>query len=363
MTQNPWKPLLDWYDENKRDLPWRHTADPYRIWLSEIMLQQTRVETVKDYYRRFLTLFPTVKQLAEAPQEQVLKAWEGLGYYSRARNLQKAAQMIIAEWQGAFPSAYDEIVKLPGIGPYTAGAIASIAFREAVPAVDGNVYRVLSRYYGIRSDVGIPSVQKEIRALALQGMPKSRPGDYNQALMELGAVLCTPQSPKCDLCPWHLRCNAEEEGDAEVLPVHEKKKPQKTIEVSVCLLTYGRQVLVQKRQERLLHGLYVFYLIEEEARPEKLEEILSEAGFPCAFEREVGTARHVFTHRIWEMKLFHFTLRDMPSACVLQESNGQMIDGAALSALPFPTAMKAAREAADRLIGDSATIPPADNAE
>lgn len=180
------EPLLAWYDGVRRDLPWRHTRDPYRIWLSEIMLQQTRTETVKAYYARFLTLFPTVADLARASQEQVLKAWEGLGYYSRARNLQKAAQAVIEAHGGAFPASYEGLLSLPGVGPYTAGAVGSIAFGLRVPAVDGNVYRVASRFYGVREDVGRPDVQRRIRERVTADIPAERPGDYNQALMELG---------------------------------------------------------------------------------------------------------------------------------------------------------------------------------
>lgn len=220
--------LLKWYNKVKRDLPWRHTKDPYHIWLSEIMLQQTRVETVKVYYARFLKMFPTVSDLANAPQEQVLKAWEGLGYYSRARNLQKAAQVIMEEHHGCFPDTYEAILALPGIGPYTAGAISSIAFGIPVPAIDGNVYRVSSRFFGVREDVGSPAVQKEIRHLVQESIPTENPGDYNQALMELGATICSPGMPACDLCPWNEHCDACMEGDAEVLPVHEKKTPGKT---------------------------------------------------------------------------------------------------------------------------------------
>ena len=223
MTLSHSELLLDWYDRVKRDLPWRHTKDPYHIWLSEIMLQQTRVETVKGYYARFLDWLPTVADLANAPQQQVLKAWEGLGYYSRARNLQKAAQVIMTEHGGVFPSSYEAILALPGIGPYTAGAIGSIAFGLCEPAVDGNVYRVASLFFGIREDVGVPRVQKEIQKLVKDSIPADRPGDYNQALMELGATHCCPGTPACDLCPWNGLCDACMEGDADVLPIHERK--------------------------------------------------------------------------------------------------------------------------------------------
>ena len=337
MPHNAAQSLLAWYDENKRDLPWRRTQNPYCIWLSEIMLQQTRVETVKGYYARFLSLFPTVEDLANAPEEQVLKAWEGLGYYSRARNLQKAAQVIMEKHSGAFPCTYEDILALPGIGPYTAGAIGSIAFGLKVPAVDGNVYRVASRFFGVREDVGIPSVQKEIRRLVEQSIPSDRPGDYNQALMELGATHCCPGTPACDLCPWNDQCDACAEGDAASLPVHEKKKPPKQLDMAVCLLTHGNRVYVTRREERMLKGLYVFQLIEDEVRPAVVEEMLRESGFDCAFVKRLGEAKHVFTHRVWNMQILHFELKQIPE-------NGQMVTSDELRQLPFPTAMRAAVE-------------------
>ncbi len=335
--------LLQWYDRSRRDLPWRHTRDPYRIWLSEIMLQQTRVETVKGYYARFLELFPTVEDLACAPEEKVLKAWEGLGYYSRARNLQKAARVIMDRHGGVFPSSYEEILALPGIGPYTAGAIASIAFGLCAAAVDGNVYRVASRYFGVREDVGIPSVQKKIRQLVLQSIPSHRPGDFNQALMELGATLCSPGTPDCDLCPWCDRCDACQEGDADVLPIHEKKKPPKQMEMAVCLLTYRGRVWVTARQERMLHGLYVFRLVEEETDPKRVQTLLGEEGLKVRFVKEMGEARHVFTHRVWNMRILHFELDEAPADAVFV--NREQMD-----ALPFPAAMKAAVEAAHQIL-------------
>ena len=335
--------LLAWYDKEKRDLPWRRTKNPYHIWLSEIMLQQTRVETVKGYYARFLTLFPTVEKLADAPEEQVLKAWEGLGYYSRARNLQKAARVIMTEHGGVFPSSYEQILALPGIGPYTAGAIGSIAFGLSVPAVDGNVYRVASRFFGVREDVGIPAVQKEIRRLVEESIPSDRPGDYNQALMELGATHCSPGTPACERCPWYELCDACAEGDADVLPVHEKKKPPKQIDMAVCLLTYGNRVYVTRREERMLRGLYVFQLIEDENRPSVAEEILRENGFVCRFAENLGEAKHVFTHRVWNMKILHFELESIPESA-------QMVNGEELSLLPFPAAMRSAVQAAKQLL-------------
>ena len=342
--------LLNWYDAVKRDLPWRRTRDPYRIWLSEIMLQQTRVETVKGYYARFLEWFPTVEALALAPEEQVLKAWEGLGYYSRARNLQKAAQVIMEKHGGVFPSAYEEILALPGIGPYTAGAVGSIAFGLRVPAVDGNVYRVASRFFGVREDVGIPRVQKLIREKVLESIPEDRPGDYNQALMELGATHCCPGTPRCDLCPWNERCDACLEGDADVLPVHEKKRPPKQIDMAVCLLTDEGRICTMRRTERMLNGLYVFWLIEEETRPEVVRELLLEEGVQARFGQEVGEAKHVFTHRVWNMRILHFELEKPLDEAVLEKKQALMADRAQMDSLPFPSAMSAAVEQARKII-------------
>ncbi len=344
MTLSHSQLLLDWYDRSKRDLPWRRTKNPYHIWLSEIMLQQTRVETVKGYYTRFLEWFPTVADLAGAPQEQVLKAWEGLGYYSRARNLQKAAQVIVNEYGGVFPSNYEAILSLPGVGPYTAGAIGSIAFGLCEPAVDGNVYRVASRFFGIREDVGIPRVQKDIHRIVKDSIPADRPGDYNQALMELGATHCCPGTPACDLCPWNERCDACLEGDADVLPVHEKKKPPKQVDVAVCLLTHKGRIFVTRRQERMLNGLYVFHLIEEETQPERVEEMLLENGLSARFATDLGSAKHVFTHRVWNMRILHFELDSLPQGA-------QMVDLNKMNQLPFPTAIKAAVQEARKLLG------------
>ncbi|MDD3411627.1 MAG: A/G-specific adenine glycosylase [Eubacteriales bacterium] len=336
--------LLEWYARVKRDLPWRQTHDPYRIWISEIMLQQTRVETVKDYYRRFLERFPDVAALASAPQEDVLKLWEGLGYYSRARNLQKAARTIMEERNGVFPSTYSDLLTLSGIGPYTAGAIASIAFGEAVPAVDGNVQRVCSRFFGIRENIAVPSVQRALRekaALLLQG---SDPGSFNQAMMELGATVCLSGNPKCALCPWAGRCDAFQEGDAQRLPVHEKKPAPKEVDMAVCLLTFEGRVAVFQRTERMLHGLYVFDLLEDETQPDSVLRLLERQGFAARSLEPLGEAKHVFTHRVWNMTIYHATL-----ACSCDSVS--FVNREELLALPLPTAMKAAKEKALTLLG------------
>ena len=350
MPQKPSEMLLKWYDSVKRDLPWRRTHDPYHIWLSEIMLQQTRVETVKGYFARFLERCPTVEALASAPEETVLKLWEGLGYYSRARNLQKSAKVIMNDHGGVFPSDYESILKLPGIGPYTAGAIASIAFGIPVPAVDGNVYRVASRFFGVREDVGVPSVQRQIRQLVEASIPEDRPGDYNQALMELGATLCSPQHPDCERCPWATLCDACREGDQDSLPIHEKKQAPKAMDVAVCLLTYDNRVLVLPRKERMLKGLYVFWLTEEETDASRVQELLAEEGLAVSFISHLGEARHVFTHRVWQMQLLHYELKSLPDEAWMTQHQAKMVTAAELAALPLPTAIKVARKKAMELL-------------
>ena len=214
------EPLVQWYHENKRDLPWRQTKDPYRIWVSEIMLQQTRVEAVKPYYERFLQTLPTVKDLAEADEETILKLWEGLGYYSRVRNMQKAAIQVMEEHGGCFPADQTGLLKLKGIGPYTAGAVGSIAFSLPIPAVDGNVLRVMSRITADAADISLQATKKEWEERLTEIMPTDCPGDMNQALMELGATVCLPNgAPKCGICPMRKYCEAYRKNQTMLYPV------------------------------------------------------------------------------------------------------------------------------------------------
>jgi A/G-specific adenine glycosylase len=245
--------LLDWYDANKRDLPWRRDRDPYRIWVSEVMLQQTRVDTVIPYYERFMERFPTVRHLAEAPEEEVLKCWEGLGYYSRARNLQAGARQVVEWYGGIIPDDKAAVSSLKGVGPYTAGAILSIAFDRPEPAVDGNVMRVLSRYFLLEDDVAKPSARVKIERLAASIIPAGRAGDFNQAVMELGALVCTPKSPGCLLCPVRDACAGRAAGRERELPVKSKAKPPRP-ETRLAALVEGSgaragKVLVRRRPD------------------------------------------------------------------------------------------------------------------
>ena len=337
--------LLRWYDKHKRTLPWRDIQDPYAVWISEIMLQQTRVETVLSYFPRFMARFPAVKTLAEAPEQDLLKAWEGLGYYSRARNLQKAAKQIMTAHGGRLPSTLEELRSLSGIGPYTAGAIASIAFSVQTPAVDGNVMRVVSRVKGIREDIAIPSVTRQLYGEAAALVPAQRPGDFNQAMMDLGATVCVPGTPACDKCPLSACCDAFQTGDAELLPIKMQARAPKQMAMGVGLITCNKKILVHMRREKLLGGLWVFLLLEDGDTPEAMDRHLRALGLHAAYADDRGRARHIFTHRIWNMHLMHFTLEsEMPV------KDHRWVSLAELSELPFPTAMKAALGEARKLL-------------
>ena len=253
-------PLLAWYDENKRDLPWRGTGDPYRVWVSEIMLQQTRVAAVMPYYQRWMEELPTVEALAAVDEERLMKLWQGLGYYSRARNLQRAARMIVEEYRGRFPDRYEDLLRLPGVGDYTAGAIASIAFSRPVPAVDGNVLRLAARVADIEEDIMDGRVRQMFRRLMEQAMPTNRPGDFNQAMMDLGSAVCLPNSPPlCGQCPLAALCEAKRLGRQGELPVRRKKARRRREEMTVYLLLREGRVALRRREGRgLLAGLWEF---------------------------------------------------------------------------------------------------------
>ncbi|WP_284643713.1 A/G-specific adenine glycosylase [Paenibacillus silviterrae] len=253
--------LLAWYRQSKRDLPWRRSRNPYHIWVSEIMLQQTRVETVKPYFHRFIEKFPTIEALAEAPEEEVLKCWEGLGYYSRARNLQTAVREVQERYGGVVPDTKEGVSSLRGVGPYTAGAILSIAYNKPEPAVDGNVMRVLSRYFLIEEDIMKGSTRVLMEKLAQELIPEGAAGDFNQALMELGAMVCTPRSPHCLTCPVLAHCSGREAGMEEALPVKKKAKPPRPEQRLAALVEgtrehAGRVLIRQRPAEGLLARMW-----------------------------------------------------------------------------------------------------------
>ncbi len=334
--------LLAWYDRHARVLPWRGIHDPYRTWVSETMLQQTRVETVIGYYERFLTRFPSVESLAAAPEDEVLKLWEGLGYYSRARYLHQGAKQVMTDFAGRIPHGVEELRTISGVGPYTAGAIASIAFQQPVPAVDGNVIRVVSRLRGIRENVGVPSVRRKLEGEAAALVPLQRPGDFNQALMDLGATICTPGTPGCEKCPLQSCCAAFADGDAEELPVLPRKNPPKALDYAVLLVFSGRRVLMRQRTEALLRGLWVFPILEGtpplRQLPARAKKLLR---LPVTQVQSAGEARHVFTHQIWQMQLF-----TMAAPADAQAPEGyRFVSADEMEALAIPTAVKAAVKA------------------
>ncbi|MDG0810068.1 A/G-specific adenine glycosylase [Cohnella rhizosphaerae] len=309
--------LLQWYKQAKRDLPWRRSRDPYHIWVSEIMLQQTRVDTVIPYFNRFMAKFPTVTALAEAPEEEVIKAWEGLGYYSRARNLQAAAREIADNHGGKLPDDKRVVTGLKGVGPYTSGAILSIAFGRPEPAVDGNVMRVLSRYFCIDEDIAKPATRVGMEGLARELIPEGEASDFNQALMELGALICTPKSPSCLLCPVMAHCQGRLAGRETELPVKSKAKPPRPEHRVAALLQDAKgRVLVRQRPESGL--LARMWELPHVVAPERAVwesasaggallaaslDAAGLAGIRAEALRHVADAEHVFTHLRWHLRV------------------------------------------------------------
>ena len=326
--------LLKWHSVAARSFPWRGETDAYKIWLSEIMLQQTRTETVKAYYERFLQAFPTVFHLADAEESEVLKLWEGLGYYSRARNLHKTAKIVACEKNGAFPDTMEGLKELPGIGDYAAGAIASIAFQRRVPALDGNQARVLARVMNIEEVIKTPA---HLFDQALPLVPKEDPGEYNQALMGLGAMICTPKNPKCESCPVHKMCASFQKGTQEALPKKPPKADRKIEIRAVCMIfDESGRVYVRKGDKGLLIGLWEFPGYTNARCREDAIACLEEDGFEISYIETVKNARHIFTHLEWHMTGYVFL-------CTRAPKNGQFVDYDGLGALAMPTAINAYR--------------------
>lgn len=298
------EPLLQWFLKNQRSLPWRDEPEPYRVWVSEIMLQQTRVEAVKPYFRRFLEELPTIAHLARASEDKLLKLWEGLGYYNRVRNMQKAAGIVMETYGGKMPADYELLLKLPGIGSYTAGAVASISYGIPVPAVDGNVLRVLSRVTGDESDVLHPGTKKKYEELLREVMPEDKAGMFNQALMELGAIVCVPNGePKCTRCPWESFCMARKEGLIGIIPRKAKKKPRKIEERTILIIRHGNETVIRKRPEKgLLAGLYEFPSMAGSRSEKEVLDYLESLGYRPLHIKQLEEAKHIFSHIEWRMK-------------------------------------------------------------
>ncbi len=299
-------PLLRWYDGHARVLPWREEPTPYRVWVSEIMLQQTRVEAVKTYFERFLKELPSVRDLAEAPEDRLMKLWEGLGYYNRVRNMQKAAKKLIRECDGEMPADYDRIRELPGIGNYTAGAIASIAFDIPKPAVDGNVLRVLSRVQKSYEDIMKQSVRRRMEEQVQAVIPKERAGDFNQSLIELGAIVCVPNgAPKCGECPLKKLCKAHADGVELELPKKTPPKKRRTEDRTVLVLLLDNKAALKKRPPKgLLAGLYELPNLKGKYNGEKVLEYVKSLGLSPIRIQSLPEAKHIFSHIEWHMAGF-----------------------------------------------------------
>ncbi len=302
--------LLIWFDDNKRSLPWRDNPKPYYVWVSEIMLQQTRVEAVKGYFDRFIRELPTVKDLAEAEEEKLLKLWEGLGYYNRVRNLNKAAKVIMEEYDGIIPDDYHMLLKLPGVGSYTAGAIASIAYNKRVPAVDGNVLRITKRLSADFSDISKQKVVKEVEEQIAEIMPL-RAGDFNQALMDLGATVCLPNGrPHCERCPVKDHCEGYKQDVCMLLPVKPSKKPRRLEDKTVVVLEYQEKMAINRRGKKgLLAGLWELPNIEGKLTLDELEKRLQQFGVEEYDIELLGRAKHIFSHIEWNMLGYHIYIK------------------------------------------------------
>lgn len=321
--------IITWFEANQRDLPWRKTQEPYKIWVSEIMLQQTQVIRVIDYYHRFLHLFPTINDLAQAPQSKLLKAWEGLGYYSRVRNMQKAAQLIMQEHNGVFPQTYAAVLALPGIGSYTAGAILACAFQKPYPAVDGNVLRVMSRVEADFSDISKVATKKKWEQYLGTVMTSANPSAFNQGLIEIGALICTPTNPNCNACPLQADCQATQRDCQDELPVKATKKPAKVYYYETFLLTDGERILIVENQQKgVLQHLWAlpqFKVEEHQDDYERVRNMVKKKWKVTVPIECFGNYRHIFSHQIWWMRVWLVPIENLP----------QQVDGSFINQIDF----------------------------
>lgn len=328
--------LLGWYDLNLRDLPWRHTQDPYHIWVSEVMAQQTRISFLLAYYERFISRFPTILSLALADEADLLKVWEGLGYYSRAINMQKAAKAVISSFDGELPKTKEELLSLPGIGEYTAGAILSIAYNIPAPAVDGNVLRVFSRLERSRLDIQLASTKQTATEFVRALMPRDAASRFTQALMELGALICLPKNPKCRECPVSSHCKAYRAGEQNVLPNKSPKAAPKMQNKTIIILRNTKgEILMRKRNEKLLSGLWEFYAAEGSLSQAEVCAEMKGLGHPLIEIKELGASKHVFTHIVWQMHGF-----DCQSSADALPEGYHWIDETDIKKLALPAALR-----------------------
>ena len=335
--------LLAWYDTDARVLPWRSDPQPYQVWVSEIMLQQTRVEAVKGYFDRFITALPNIHALAEVDDDYLHKLWEGLGYYNRVRNMKKCAQVCVEEYQGILPGTYEELLALPGIGEYTAGAIASIAFGERVPAVDGNVLRVFSRLTLSYDDILLPKTKQKFQ-MVIQAMMPENARDFNQAVMEIGAMICVPNAaPRCNICPLSKHCHGYQEGKAHFLPVKTPKKKRKLLDKTIFVMIHHHQIGIRQRpDDGLLASLYEFLSVDEKLTKKEAESLCMEQGYQISNMVRLPKAKHIFTHLEWHMQGYLCICDTVPNQVPLQYVTLQEIE----HIYAMPTALKVYREAA-----------------
>lgn len=354
MTPQVVADLLAWFYQNQRDLPWRKTQDPYAIWLSEVMLQQTQVDTVIPYYYKFLEAYPTVEALANADTETVLKLWEGLGYYSRAKRLIACAQMVVDQFDGVFPRTKAEMLKLPGVGSYTAGAVLGIAYNVKEPAVDGNVLRVIARFLAWDLDIGDPKNRLSFENYLSEYLPEDMRA-FNQALMELGATVCTPKAPKCGQCPIRSDCQALSKELVDQLPVKSKKKPAPAFDVAVALIAdpQGRLLMFQKDEAGLLGGFWAFPYGLGETPADALSNLhqwlqenlglwwLKAGDLRPLHMPKTSVIKHVFTHQVWKMVPYCATIEaNMQAKLTIDYPPIQWVDQETAQALPITTAMR-----------------------
>lgn len=330
--------LVKWYVDNKRSLPWRETTDPYKIWLSEVILQQTRVNQGLPYYQVFLRTYPSIIELARAPEQEVLRLWQGLGYYTRARNLHKCAKSVVESHNGKFPGTFDELEKLPGIGHYTAAAIASFAFGQPVAVLDGNVFRILSRIFGIDTPINSKEGKKRFSGLAHELISKKDPALHNQAVMEFGALFCTPKNPKCPDCPFNTTCIAYNHDLIHILPVKTPGKKSRKRYFFYLVVEKNKSLLMKKRQEKdIWHGLFDFVLIEKN-KPVKPENLMSENENKKWFQKAEGIKvsknyKHILTHQTIHCRFIY--LKAAPSFSLLEEGHAFYSPGE-VAKLPKP---------------------------
>jgi len=331
--------VVEWYTSNSRKLPWRTTKDPYKIWLSEIILQQTRVIQGLPYYNRFIEKFPTVSALAAASEQEVLRLWQGLGYYTRARNLHKCAKTVVTDFNGSFPDTFEGLKKLPGIGDYTAAAIASIAFGEPVAVVDGNVFRVLARIFGIETEINSPEGKKQFTKLANELMGHHHPDLHNQAVMEFGALFCTPKNPQCEQCTFKNSCFANQNNLQAALPVKIKAKAARKRYLYYIVVKKGQSLMMKKREQKdIWHGLYDFMVIEKTKSVKTailLEELYPGSNNAIALkEVEVSDEyRHVLSHQII---LARFIIVPHKKEMTLSDNSLKFFTPQKISELPKP---------------------------